>query len=158
MPNRTQHRPDTSAVRLAGLDAALGLTRDQLELLALHTDVVDVRAGERLCRAGQYPRQFLVVIDGYVDVTGRSGRAQIAGPGTWIGGLELVEGVPHHETVVARSDCRLVVIFGPAFTLAIRTSRRAALGVGTPEESPTRPTPSQQGPQLLMGTARNVGR
>ena len=128
MRMRNTDRPDTSTLRLAGIDTALALTREQLELLAVHSDVLSVPAGERLCRVGEYPRQFFVVVDGYVDVTDRSGSSRVAGPGTWVGGIELVAGVPHHESVVARTDCRLVVTFGPALTLAVRKSRLTALG------------------------------
>jgi CRP-like cAMP-binding protein len=117
---RNRNRPDISALRLIGIDA--GLTRAQLEQLALHTDVVDVPAGEPLSRAGRQPRQLLAVVDGYVDVIDATGCGRIAGPGTVIGGIELVDGVPLAETVCARSDCRLVVIFGPAVVWAARAT------------------------------------
>jgi len=120
MQLRNRNRPDTRALQLIGIDAAL--TRAQLEQLALHTDVVDVPAGEPLSREGRHPRQLLAVVDGYVDVIDAAGCARIAGPGTVIGGIELVDGVPLAETVIARSDCRLVVIFGPALVWAARTT------------------------------------
>ena len=145
MRMRNTHRPDTSSLRLAGIDTAFALTREQLELLAAHSDVLNVSAGDRLCRVGEYPRQFFVVVDGYVDVTDRSGCTRVAGPGTWIGGVELVTGVPHHETVVTRSDCRLVVIFGPALTLAVRQLPRSA----NPSRFPTRKSRSHAPPRAL---------
>jgi CRP-like cAMP-binding protein len=117
---RNKNRPDTSTLRLIGLDAAV--TRDQLDQLALHTDVVTIGSGEMLCRAGQHPRQFIVVVDGYLDVIDRSQRARVAGPGTRIGGVELLDGKPHDEAIVARSPCRLVVIFAPALLWAVRST------------------------------------
>jgi CRP-like cAMP-binding protein len=121
---RNKNRPDTTPLRRIGIDAAVG--RDELEYLAFHTDIVDVPAGDVLCRAGQYPRQFVAVLDGYVDISGPSGAACISGPGTQIGGPELLSGRPHDEAVVARSDCRVLVIFGPALAAAANSSRRAA--------------------------------
>jgi CRP-like cAMP-binding protein len=128
---RNRNRPDTSALRLIGLDAVV--TRDQLDQLALHTDVVTIGSGDMLCRAGQHPRQFIVVVDGYVDVIGRSERTHVAGQGTRIGGVELLDGKPHVETIVARSPCTLVVIFAPALLWAARSTRPTRRG--------TRPTP-----------------
>jgi SulP family sulfate permease len=108
-----RNRPDLRPLRRAGLDRVL--TRPQLDRLAAHTDVVDIGAGVTLARAGRKARQFLAVIDGHVDVDDRSGRRWTAGPGTHIGADELVTDEPHSETVIARTDCTLVVIFGPAF-------------------------------------------
>lgn len=119
---RNKNRPDTTPLRLIGIDAAVG--RDELEYLALHTDIVDVQAGEVLCRPGQYARQFVAVLDGYVDISDPSGSACISGPGTQIGGTELLSGQPHEEAVVARSDCRVLVIFGPALAAAANAARR----------------------------------
>ncbi len=121
---RNKNRPDTTRLRLIGIDAAVD--RDELEYLALHSDIVDVPAGDVLCRPGQYPRQFFALLDGYVDISDPSGTACISGPGTQIGGTELVSGLVHDETVVARSDCRVLVIFGPALAAAANSSRRAA--------------------------------
>jgi CRP-like cAMP-binding protein len=119
-----KNRPDTTRLRLIGIDAAVG--RDELEYLALHSDIVDVPAGEVLCRPGQYPRQFVTLLDGYVDISDQSGAACISGPGTQIGGPELLNGQPYDEMVVARSDCRVLVVFGPALAAASNSSRRAA--------------------------------
>jgi CRP-like cAMP-binding protein len=105
-------RPDTSALRELGLDTVLA--RHELEQLARDADVIDVAAGEPLCRSGAPARQFIGILDGYVDVCDDDGNRRIAGPGTRIGGIEVLEARCHVETVVARSACRLVVIFGPA--------------------------------------------
>jgi CRP-like cAMP-binding protein len=121
---RKKHRPDTTALRLTGIDAAVG--REELEYLALNTDIVDVPAGEVLCRAGDYPRQFVAVLDGYVDIASPSGSVRISGPGTQIGGTELLSRQPHEEAVIARSDCRVLVIFAPALAAAANAARRAA--------------------------------
>jgi CRP-like cAMP-binding protein len=113
---RATNRPDTRALRHIGLDAVMD--RNQLEELALHTDVITVSRGEVLARAGASARQFVAVIDGLVDVTDSSGRTYVAGPGTHIGGGELLNRRPHDATFVTRSDCHLVVILGQALTSA----------------------------------------
>lgn len=113
---RATNRPDTRALRHIGLDAVMD--RDQLEELALHTDVITVDRGAVLARAGGFARQFIAVIDGVVDVTDGSGHTYVAGPGTHIGGAELLNRRPHGATFVTRSDCHLVVIVGQAMTSA----------------------------------------
>jgi CRP-like cAMP-binding protein len=116
MRTRNRNRPDTSALRELGLDAVL--TRRELEYLARDTDAIDVAAGEPLCRSGAPARQFIGIVDGYVDIVDDDGNRRIAGPGARIGGIEVLEGRCHVETAVARSACRLVVIFGPALRRA----------------------------------------
>jgi CRP-like cAMP-binding protein len=112
MRTRNRNRPDTTVLRQLGLDAVL--TRRELEQLAGDTDAIDVSAGEQLCRSGTPARQFIAILDGYVDVFDDDGNRRIAGPGTRIGGFDVLDGGCHDETVIARSACRLVVIFGPA--------------------------------------------
>jgi CRP-like cAMP-binding protein len=111
MRTRKKNRPDTSALRQLGLDAVL--SRLELEQLARDTDVIDVPAGEQLCRSGAPAREFIGIPDGHVDLVD-DGNRRIAGPGTRVGGREVLDGRCHDETVIARSACRLVVIFGPA--------------------------------------------
>jgi CRP-like cAMP-binding protein len=113
---RATNRPDTRALRHIGLDAVLD--RHQLEELALHTDVITVSRGEVLATASRTARQFIAVIDGVVDVTDSSGHTYVVGPGTHIGGVELLDRRPHDATFVTRSDCHLVVIVGPAMKSA----------------------------------------
>jgi hypothetical protein len=82
---RNKNKPDTSALRQLGLDAVL--SRRELEQLARDTDAIDVPAGEQLSRSGNPAREFIAILDGYVDVFDDDGTRRIAGPGTRIGGL-----------------------------------------------------------------------
>ena len=120
---RETNRPDTRALRHIGLDAVMG--RHQLEELALHTDVITVSRGAVLGRAGCFARQFVAVIDGLVDVTEASGQTYVVGPGTHIGGAELLHRRPHGATYVTRSDCHVVVITGPALMSTLHRPRVA---------------------------------
>ena len=105
---RQRNRPDTRPLFHIGLDGVID--RDELDQMAFHTDVITVSPGDVLARAGESARQFIAVIDGTVDVTHRSGRTQIGGPGTHIGGAELLGRQPHEADVVARTTCDVVVI------------------------------------------------
>ena len=115
---RATNRPDIRPLCHIGLDTVMD--RRQLEELALHTDVITVSPGTVLARAGGFARQFVAVIDGHVDVTDGSGRpSHVAGPGTHIGGVELLNRRPHHASFVTRSDCDLVVIAGQALAATL---------------------------------------
>ncbi len=136
MRTRTRNRPDTNALRQLGLDGVL--TRPELEQLARNTNVIDVPAGEQLSRAGTPAQEFVGILDGYVDVVDADGNRRIAGPGTRIGGFEVLDGRSHEETIVTRSACRLVVIFGPALRWVDSSNAVAAWlgGTGAPTGDP----------------------
>ena len=109
---RRNNRHDTRALCDIGLDTVVD--RRQLEELAPHTDVITVSRGTVLARAGASARQFVAIIDGTVDVTDSSGRTQIVGPGTHIGGIEVLDRRPHEATFVTRSAGDVVVITAQA--------------------------------------------
>ena len=107
-----RRRNTNQAVCKTGLDALLD--RRRLDELARHTDALTVPSGTVLARAGRFPRQFVIVMDGSVDVTDGSGHTHVAGPGIHIGGPELLHRQPHAATCIARSECLIVVIHGRA--------------------------------------------
>jgi hypothetical protein len=117
--HRRDH-PDIRALELIGLDAVLG--RDELHQLARHTDVFGVPADTILARAGVAPRQFVVVLDGYVETADPA--VLVGGPGSRIGGDELLDGALHDVTIRTRTACQLVVIFGPALSAIIAIAAR----------------------------------
>jgi CRP-like cAMP-binding protein len=121
---RKKCRPDTAPLRLIGLDSRF--SDEQLEVLALDTDMLRVPAGDVLARVGEVARQFIAVVDGYVEITDQSGHSSVAGSSTQIGATELVTGQQHTATVTTRSEATLVVIFGPAFRSAMTLSALAS--------------------------------
>jgi CRP-like cAMP-binding protein len=123
MHRHRRDRPDIRALELIGLAAVLD--QDELHQLARHTDVFGVPAGTTLARAGVSPRQFVVVLDGYVETADSETGVLVGGPGSRIGGDELLDGALHDATIRTRTACQLVVIFGPALTSVIAmVSRR----------------------------------
>jgi CRP-like cAMP-binding protein len=124
MSFRKKSRPDTAPLRLIGLDSRF--SDEQLEVLALDTDVLRVPAGDVLARVGEVARQFIAVADGYVEITDQSGHSSVGGSLTQIGATELLTGQQHRATVTTRSEATLVVIFGPAFKSAFTLSALAS--------------------------------
>jgi len=124
MSFRSKHRRDTAPLRLIGLDTRF--SDAQLEVLARDTDVLRVTAGDVLARVGEVARQFIAVVDGYVEITDQYGNSSVAGGLTQIGATELVSGQQHTATVTTRSETTLVVIFGPAYRSAMTLSALAS--------------------------------
>jgi CRP-like cAMP-binding protein len=122
MYRHRRDRPDLRALELIGLDVVLD--RDELHQLARHTDVFGVPADTILARAGDFPRQFVAVLDGYVEAADSATGVRVGGPGSRIGGDELLEGTVHDVTVRTRTACELVVIFGPALSAVIAMGAR----------------------------------
>jgi CRP-like cAMP-binding protein len=122
MYRHRRDRPDIRALELIGLDAVLD--EDELHELARHTDVFGVPADTILARAGAYPRQFVAVLDGYVETADSEDGVRVGGPGSRIGGDELIDGALHDVTVRTRTACQLVVIFGPALSTVIAMAAR----------------------------------
>jgi CRP-like cAMP-binding protein len=140
MRTKSTNRSNLAALRR--LDAALD--RKQLEELAAHTDVLRVPNGEVLARAGHLSKQFIAVIDGYVDIATPAGHCSVAGPGTQLGADELLGGHSHAATISTRSESTLLVIFGPAYRWAMATSPGRSSPSASRSPEPPRPVAAQQ--------------
>lgn len=104
---------DTSGLQEIPLFA--GLPRRDLEMIARHADEVNAPAGTTLLREGDRGLEVMVVLAGEGRVT--SGGVDIAtvGPGEVIGEIGVVGGLHRTASVIAVTDMRLLVIFGPEF-------------------------------------------
>jgi CRP-like cAMP-binding protein len=87
-----------------------------MRALAAHTDIVRVPAGHVLAQAGSRARQYLTIVDGEAATEG----ARRVGPGAGIGGRELVDGTAFDRSVVATTDCTIVVVTAPAMRWALQ--------------------------------------
>jgi CRP-like cAMP-binding protein len=125
---------------LAQIDVFLSCDADQLAILQPNTDVIDVAAGTIIAQAGTSARQFVGIVDGYVEAVDESGRTTVLGPRTQLGARELLDDRAHSVTLTARTAATLVVVFGPAFRWAADD-----LGVAA---ALARPTPSPASPDL----------
>lgn len=106
---------------LEGLHLFRTCTRGQLTDLLPSTDVIAVAEGTVLDRAGAFSRQFVGIVDGFVEAIDASGRPAVLGPGDHYGAAELFDGLPHSATYTAITPCTLVVTFGPTFRAAARS-------------------------------------
>lgn len=108
-------RQDTKVEALGTAPIFEGLSKKELTQLARVTDDVEVAAGTVLCKEGKTGSEFLVVMDGEVEVTRSGRRIGTGGAGDFFGEIALIEDIPRTATVTATTDVRLIVLTAPAF-------------------------------------------
>jgi CRP-like cAMP-binding protein len=116
---RARRRPDVTV--LAEVPPFDRYARTSLAPLIPHADRLRVADGTVVVREGRRARQLLIVVAGALLAT-RGGRPVGAlGPGTWIGGEELLTDRTYDCTLVAAEDLEVLVLNGPAYRWAIQT-------------------------------------
>ncbi|MEX0699922.1 MAG: cyclic nucleotide-binding domain-containing protein [Acidimicrobiia bacterium] len=93
------------------------LSRKELDTVARHADEVDIEAGQVLAREGEVAREFFVIKEGTATVTQNGAVVNHLGPGDFFGEIGLLETPRRVATVVSDTPMRLIVMFGPEFTL-----------------------------------------
>jgi CRP-like cAMP-binding protein len=111
--------------------------RRALEPLAAHADRLRVPRGTVVAREGHLVRELVIVLSGALLATRDKQPVGAFGPGTAVGGAELLTGALHQATLVAGEGLEVLVLAGPAFRYAAQTLpglRGYMLGAAT--ESP----------------------
>jgi CRP-like cAMP-binding protein len=95
--------------------------RTSLAPLIPHADRLRLAEGTVVVREGHRARQLVIVVAGALLAT-RGGRPVGAlGPGTWIGGDEVLADRAHDSTLVALEGVEVLVLNGPAYRWAVQT-------------------------------------
>jgi CRP-like cAMP-binding protein len=116
---RGRRRPDVSV--LAEVPPFDRYAHTSLAPLVPHADRLRLADGAVVVREGHRARQLVIVVAGALLAT-RDGRpVEALGPGTWIGGDELLADRVHDCTLVALEGVEVVVLNGPAYRWAIQT-------------------------------------
>jgi len=98
---------DAKRAAIAETSLFRGCSTDDVAWLARVSDMLDVGAGSTLAIEGRKVREFIVIVEGVA-----SGDGVLYGPGSCIGGVELLDGSPYGPTIETLSDARILV-FGP---------------------------------------------
>jgi MFS family permease len=115
-----QQPPDDLRRRLADVTLFAGLPPARLETAMRRATLRDVKAGTTIIRQGDPADYFYVIGNGRVEVsqTDANGTSRVLrqmSGGEFFGEIGLLSRVPRTATVVALSDCTLVVLEGAAF-------------------------------------------
>jgi CRP-like cAMP-binding protein len=122
-------RRDAKLEALASVPLFSGLARRDLSQIATIADEVDVPAGKTLITEGTPGRQFVVLLEGQVDV--RRGRRKLntLGPGDFFGEISLLSKRPATATVTTVEPSLVAVMTPRNFTQLLRRSPRIQLKV-----------------------------
>jgi CRP-like cAMP-binding protein len=116
---RARRRPDVAV--LAEVPPFDRYARTSLAPLIPHADRLRLAEGTVVVREGHRARQLVIVVAGALLAT-RGGRPVGAlGPGTWIGGDEVLADRAHDCTLVALEGVEVLVLNGPAYRWAVQT-------------------------------------
>ncbi len=136
--------PARLADELANMSLFAGLTRHQLEEVAGTVLERPVKAGKTVIKQGQWGHEFLLVLEGELDVQRDGVVVATTGPGSFFGELAVLDDVRRNATVVATTAAVIGAIeaslFVPLLTdIPILADRIAAIAARY--ESPPEPTP-----------------
>jgi CRP/FNR family transcriptional regulator, cyclic AMP receptor protein len=102
--------PGLTDDRLARVPLFEGLSKRQLAQVSSLMTSVELSAGRVLARQGEIGREFVILLDGEVEVA-RDGRViAVRGPGEYIGEIALLDDRPRSATVSAKTDVTAEVL------------------------------------------------
>lgn len=84
--------------------------------------VVSVQAGLPLFNEGESGKNMYVLLAGTVAICVGGEVVEVAGPGSLLGEMALIDSAVRSATVITRSDCRVLSINSSQFDLLVRES------------------------------------
>ena len=93
------------------------------------TDTINFSAGEAILRRGEVGDVMYVVMEGEAEILLGGRVVHVAGPGTLLGELSLIDRSPGSADVVAKTACRLVAIDERRFRFLVQQTPNFALDV-----------------------------
>ena len=103
-------RHDRIEEQLAGVPLFEGLSKKELRLVAQLSTYLEEPEGTVLTREGDPGHEFIIVLDGEVEVLLGDKLIATRGAGTYIGEIALLDHRPRTATVVAKTPVKIEVI------------------------------------------------
>ncbi len=122
-------RKTTKIDLIGGVGLFAGCSKKELGQVATAADELALPAGAVLMREGERGREFVVIVDGEVEVTKDGSSLRTMGPGEFAGEIALVADVPRTATVTALTQVRILVLSDQAFQRLIRETPSIAAKV-----------------------------
>jgi len=104
------HRHDVLDEHLSRVPLFVGLAKKQLRLISQLATAVEEPTGTVLIEQGQVGHEFIVVVQGQIEVSQGGRVVGEHGPGSWVGEIALLEQRPRNATVIAKTPVKLEVI------------------------------------------------
>jgi len=109
----------TTDERLAQVPLFAGLSKKDLKKVSSLATRLDLPAGKELTHQGSTGNEFVIVLDGDVDVVIDGKVIASRGPGDFFGEIALLDDRPRVATVIARTPVTVEVIGRPEFRALI---------------------------------------
>ena len=108
-------RKNTKIELLKRVPLFAGLSKSELGRIAAIADELDFPAGSTLITQGRRGREFIVVVDGDVEVRKNGRKVRIRGGSEFFGEMALLTDAPRNATVNAVTTVQVLVITDQAF-------------------------------------------
>lgn len=95
---------------LAGIDLFTELSKTELRAVGRLMSAATARAGRVLIEEGKPGREAFIIVGGTASVRRRGRLIVTVGPGTVVGEMALIAGLPRTATVIAETDIELEVL------------------------------------------------
>ena len=96
--------------KLADIPFFAGWTKDELAHIDRVADDVTYKPLEHLIKQGTTGYEFIVILEGEVDVIIDGHVVAALGPGDHVGEMALLDGSPRNASVVAKTDVRALLV------------------------------------------------
>jgi CRP/FNR family transcriptional regulator, cyclic AMP receptor protein len=101
--------------RLRAIPLFAGLSKKERKSVAQQADEVDVEAGRKLVREGEFAYEFFAIEEGTAEVRRGDQLLGELGPGDFFGEMGLIGNAPRSASVIASSPMTAIVMTGSAF-------------------------------------------
>ena len=103
-------RHDRIEEQLAQVPLFEGLSKKELRMISQLATYLEEPAGTVLTREGAVGHEFIIVLDGEIEVSQGGRVVADRGPGSYIGEIALLDHRPRTATVIAKTPIRIEVI------------------------------------------------
>jgi CRP/FNR family transcriptional regulator, cyclic AMP receptor protein len=107
---------------LARVPLFAGLSKEQLRQIGSLMTRLDVGAGKVLARQGDVGREFVILLEGEVEIVRDGKVVATRGAGDYVGEIALLDNRPRTATVTAKTDVAAEVLNRAEFSSLLATS------------------------------------
>ena len=120
-------RKDAKVELLRRVPLFSGCSKRELGEIASLADELRFEAGRTLIQEGRRGHEFIVLIEGTVEVTKGGRKLSVRGDDSFFGELALLSDAPRSATVTTTSPVRVLIISASAFQRLLRASPQIPL-------------------------------